>query len=114
VKEAVTVKENYEFRRMYRKGISAASPSLVLYCRKNRRGVSRLGVTVSKKLGHAVVRNRVRRRIREIFRMHKAELAPGYDCIVVGRVRAVSSSYQEMDAQFCMLAEKLSLMAKKS
>ena len=63
MKAAVTVKENYEFRRIYRKGRSAVSPYFVVYCLKNRAGASRLGITVSKKLGHAVVRNRVRRRI---------------------------------------------------
>ena len=51
---AVTVKENYEFRRIYRKGKSAVSPQLVIYCQRNRRGLSRLGVSVSTKLGGAV------------------------------------------------------------
>ena len=68
---AVTVKENYEFRRIYRKGKSAVSPQMVIYCQRNRRGLSRLGVSVSTKLGGAVVRNRVRRRIREIYRLNK-------------------------------------------
>ena len=71
---AVTVKENYEFRRIYRKGKSAVSPQLVIYCQRNRRGHSRLGVSVSTKLGCAVVRNRVRRRIREIYRLNKAKM----------------------------------------
>ena len=62
MKAAVTVKENYEFRRIYRKGKSLVSPQMVLYWQKNRQGQSRLGITVSTKLGHAVVRNRVRRR----------------------------------------------------
>ena len=62
----VTVKENGDFRRIYRKGRSAVSGGVVVYCMKNRQGMSRLGVTVSTKLGHAVVRNRVRRRFREL------------------------------------------------
>ena len=83
---AVTVKENYEFRRIYRKGRSAVSPCLVVYCQKNRRGQSRLGVTVSTKLGHAVVRNRVRRRLREIYRLNREKMPAGYDIIIVARV----------------------------
>ena len=66
MKSTTTVKQNYEFRRMYAKGKSGVSSCLVVYYRKNRIGHNRLGVTVSTKLGHAVVRNRVRRRIREI------------------------------------------------
>ena len=68
MKRAVTLKENYEFRRLYQKGASAVGGGMVLYCRKNRLGHNRLGVTVSVKLGHAVVRNRARRRLREVYR----------------------------------------------
>ena len=68
MKRAVTLKEKYEFRRLYQKGASAVGGGMVLYCRKNRLGHNRLGVTVSVKLGHAVVRNRARRRLREVYR----------------------------------------------
>lgn len=107
---AVTVKENYEFRRIYRKGKSAVSPQLVIYCQKNRRGHSRLGVSVSTKLGCAVVRNRVRRRIREIYRLNKAKMLPGYDLIVVARVRAVETDYQKLDRTYLRLLEQLDLL----
>lgn len=107
---AVTVKENYEFRRIYRKGKSAVSPQLVIYCQRNRRGHSRLGVSVSTKLGCAVVRNRVRRRIREIYRLNKAKMLPGYDLIVVVRVRAVETDYQKLDRTYLRLLEQLDLL----
>lgn len=107
---AVTVKENYEFRRIYRKGKSAVSPQLVIYCQRNRRGHSRLGVSVSSKLGCAVVRNRVRRRIREIYRLNKAKMLPGYDLIVVARVRAVETDYQKLDRTYLRLLEQLDLL----
>ena len=107
---AVTVKENYEFRRIYRKGKSAGSPQLVIYCQRNRRGHSRLGVSVSTKLGCAVVRNRVRRRIREIYRLNKAKMLPGYDLIVVARVRAVETDYQKLDRTYLRLLEQLDLL----
>ena len=107
---AVTVKENYEFRRIYRKGKSAVSPQLVIYCQRNRRGHSRLGVSVSTKLGCAVVRNRVRRRIREIYRLNKAKMLPGYDLIVVARVRAVETDYQKLDRTYLRLLEQLDLL----
>lgn len=107
---AVTVKENYEFRRIYRKGKSAVSPQLVIYCQRNRRGHSRLGVSVSTKMGCAVVRNRVRRRIREIYRLNKAKMLPGYDLIVVARVRAVETDYQKLDRTYLRLLEQLDLL----
>ena len=69
MKKAVTLKENWEFRRLYQKGKSAVGPAMVIYCKKNRLDHNRLGVTVSTKLGGAVIRNRARRRIREVYRL---------------------------------------------
>ena len=110
MKAAVTVKENHVFRRIYRKGQSSVQPALVVYCQKNRQGKTRLGVTVSTKLGKAVVRNRVRRRIREIYRLNKAKMLPGYDLIVVARVRAVETDYQKLDRTYLRLLEQLDLL----
>ena len=109
---AVTVKENYEFRRIYRKGRSAVSPCLVVYCQKNRRGQSRLGVTVSTKLGHAVVRNRIRRRLREIYRLHERQIARGYDLVVVSRVRARTADYHQLEAAFLSACAQLGLLTE--
>lgn len=109
----MTVKENYEFRRIYAKGRSGVSPYLVVYVRPNRRGRNRLGVTVSKKLGHAVVRNRVRRRLREIFRLNQGGLAQGYDMILVARTRAVGAEYRELERAFLSVCGKLGLREKK-
>ena len=74
----VTVKQNSDFRRIYRRGRSAVSGGVVVYCLKNRQGMSRLGVTVSTKLGHAVVRNRVRRRFRELNSSQQNCVLPAY------------------------------------
>ena len=110
MKSTTTVKKNYEFRRMYVKGKSGVSSCLVVYYRKNRLGHNRLGVTVSTKLGHAVVRNRVRRRLRELYRLHKAELLPGYDLIVVARVRAVGMPYAKLEKQYLHCLSQLELL----
>ena len=107
--KSTTIKENYEFRRMYAKGKSGVSSCLVVYYRKNRLGHNRLGVTVSTKLGHAVVRNRVRRRIREIFRLSQGKMKQGYDVIVVARTRAVSADYWEIRRAFEKLCRRLEL-----
>ena len=112
MKRATTVKENYEFRRIYAKGRSGVSSCLVVYCRPNRRERNRLGVTVSAKLGHAVVRNRVRRRLREIFRLSQPKMRQGYDMIIVARSRSVTATYQELERTFLRLCEKLELLEK--
>ena len=108
-----TLKKNSDFRRLYSKGKSAVTPYMAVYCRRNKGGVNRLGYTVSTKLGHAVVRNRVRRRLREIFRLNQSGLAQGYDMILVARTRAVGAEYRELERAFLNVCGKLGLREKK-
>lgn len=105
-----TLKKNSEFRRLYSRGKSAVSPYMVVYCRKNGRDINRVGYTVSVKLGHAVVRNRVRRRLREIYRLNSPALRTGWDIVIVARGRCVDAPYSKMDEAFLSLCGKLSLL----
>jgi ribonuclease P protein component len=105
-----TLKKNSDFRRLYAKGKSAVTPYLVVYTRPNRLGENRLGYTVSVKLGHAVVRNRVRRRLREIYRLNAPQLRQGHDIVIVARSRAVGSEYRKLNAAFLRACESLGLM----
>jgi len=106
----VSMKNNYEFRSLYRKGRSAATPRLVVYCRPVRRRESHLGITVSTKLGKAVRRNRIRRRLREIYRLNEHRLVPGRDVVIVARMRSAEAGYHELEADFLRLAGKLGLL----
>ncbi len=108
-----SLKSNYEFRRLYSKGKSSASSRLVLYCRRNRLRRSRLGITVGTKLGNAVVRNKVRRRLREIYRTNENLFASGYDIVVVARARSRDSEYSQLQADFLRLADKLGLLSER-
>ena len=114
MKKTVSLKENHIFRRLYQKGQSAVSPYLAVYIRRTGRPVSRLGITVSTKVGHAVVRNRVRRRLREIYRLHEDEIVPGLDIVVVARVRAASSDYWQLDRSFVKLCGKLDILKREA
>lgn len=105
-----SIKNNYEFRRLYAKGMSAATSRVVVYLRKNRTGCNRLGITVGTKLGKAVVRNRIRRRLREIYRTNEHRLARGYDIVIVARGRSRDSEYREIEADFIRLAGKMGLL----
>ena len=112
MKETVSLKKNYEFRRLYDKGARAAMPRLVLYCRKSRGGKNRLGLTVGKKTGKAVVRNRVRRRLREIYRLNEQRLVKGVDIVIVARTAAVSATFRELEEDFLRAANKLGLFSE--
>ena len=113
MKHTVSLKLNHVFQRLYRKGNSAVSPNLALYVRKNGRDVSRLGLTVSTKVGKAVVRNRTRRRLREVYRTNEEKLQSGYDVVIVARVKAAHSRYQVLEKDFLKLAGKVGLLRQE-
>ena len=105
-----SLKLNHLFRRLYAKGKSCANGYLVLYCRKNGTDGNRIGLTVSAKLGHAVVRNKVRRRLREIYRLHEAEFHSGWDIVVVARGRAVDAPFDRLTRSYLSLAKKAGIL----
>lgn len=81
----VTIKENRDFSRLYRKGKSFVSPVLVTYVMKNRGSELRYGITTGKKIGNAVKRSRSRRIIRASYYQLYPEIKQGYDLIFVAR-----------------------------
>ena len=113
MKHTVSLKQNHEFRRIYHKGKSAVSPFFAIYCRKTGRPESRLGITTGVKLGHAVKRNFVRRRIRELYRTNESKFLPGYDIVVVARTRAIFGRYAELERSFLHLMKKLGLTLRE-
>lgn len=109
-----SLKRNYEFRRAYRKGRSAAEPCLVVYTRRNGRSGNRLGFTVSNKLGCAVERNRVRRKLREIYRLNEGRLCRGHDVVVVARSRSVGADYWRLEREFLKACAGLGLLTEEN
>lgn len=109
---STSIKKNYEFRRLYDKGKSAATPVLVVYYRKTNRDLNQIGFTVSKKIGNAVCRNQVRRRLREIYRLHESELRRGMDIVVVARVKSRYVGYAELEKAFLSACSRLGMLAE--
>ena len=103
------LKKNHEFRRLYSKGKSAASRCVVVYCRRYRKTGNRLGVTVSTKIGGAVQRNRVRRRLKEIYRLNEDKLIQGYDIVIVARVQSRYVEYYELESSVLAMLKKLNI-----
>ena len=109
-----SLKKNYEFRRLYNKGKSAAGPYVVVYARKVKGSSNRLGITVSNKIGKAVVRNKVRRRLREIYRLHEQEMLPGYELVFVARGKSVDATYQQLEHAVLKCCRQLKVMKENS
>lgn len=104
------LKENYMFRRLYHRGNSAVNAYLVLYVRRNGSQKNRVGITVTGKLGGAVQRNLLRRRLREIYRTNEACFQPGWDLVVVARTRAMTAEYAKLQRAYLSLAGKLNIL----
>ena len=109
MKFSSALKLNHIFRRLYSTQ-GYANGMLVLYARPNRLGVNRVGITTGKKLGHAVVRNRARRRLREVYRLNEAKFKPGYDIVVVARYKCVTADFQKLTNAYLSLAAKAGIL----
>ena len=81
-----TLTKNKEFSRIYARGKSYVHPNLVLYVAKNRLGYTRIGLTATKKVGHAVQRNRARRVMRAALAEHLSQNIGGYDIILLSLI----------------------------
>ena len=112
MKYSCSLKLNHIFRRLYASS-GHGNGFLVLYARKNRSATNRVGITVGKKLGHAVVRNRVRRRLREVYRLNEDKFAPGWDIVVVARSRCVDADFGKLQSAYLALAEKAGILKEQ-
>lgn len=83
--EYITLKDNRDFSKLYRKGKSCVGPVLVTYVLKNKSHNLRFGITTGKKVGNAVKRTRSRRVIREAYYSLYPSIKPGYDFVFVAR-----------------------------
>ena len=109
MKFSSSLKLNHIFQRLYRSR-GQANGHLVLYARPNRTQANRIGITVSKKLGKAHVRNRTRRRLREIYRLNEHRFQPGWDIVIVARSKAVDADFGKLTEQYLSLAQKAGIL----
>lgn len=113
MKYSSSLKLNHIFQRLYHtKGV--ADGYLVLYARKNRLEQNRVGITVSKKLGKAHIRNRVRRRFREVYRLNEDKFLPGWDIVVVARSKSVEAPFEKLTKSYLSLAKKAGILRSES
>jgi ribonuclease P protein component len=95
-----------EYQHVLQYGTKQVAPAFVLYVLPSAASCSRLGIAVSRRVGGAVVRNRVKRHARECFRQHKAALGFPCDLVVVARREAAEVSHSEYVRQFLTLLRR--------
>ena len=112
MKFSTSLKFNHIFQRLYRSR-GQANGLLVLYARRNKTGVNRVGITASKKLGKAHIRNRIRRRVREVYRLNEDKFQPGWDIVVVVRSKAIDADFNQLTEAYLTLAKKAGILVKE-
>ncbi len=91
MKKTEAIKLNKDFKRLYYRGNSSVKSNVVVYVLKNRTNSNRLGLTCGKSIGKAVRRNRVKRLLKEGYRLLEDRLLSGYDIVLVARTRCLGS-----------------------
>lgn len=114
MKKKGKITRSSDFRRVFQAGKSLATRNIVLYYRKNQLNESRVGFIVSKKLGNAVKRNRVKRVLREGYRHLAGKIISGYDMVFVARFRAVTLPAGQAGAEMEQLLLKGGLLKADS
>ena len=113
MKITVPLKKNYEFSRVYKKGSFFVGKFMVLYIIKNRRQINRLGLTTSKKVGKAVKRNRLRRLLRESYRVYEEFIENGYDIVFVARSTEDLPDFNTVKKEMKFLFKKLDIFDRE-
>lgn len=103
------LRKNSDFRKVYRFGKSTADRFIVLYSLKNGLPNSRLGISVRKKFGNSVKRNRIKRLIKEVFRLNRENIKDGYDFIVIPRISAVNADFFVIEKSLTGLFKRVGL-----
>lgn len=107
MKKTTPLKKNYEFVRIYKKGRFFAGKYIVIYVMKNRYNINRLGITVNKKVGKSVRRNRIKRLIRESYRFYEEFIPEGIDMVFVARSVETEVGFADIRKEMKFLLKKM-------
>lgn len=110
-----SIKKNDDFRKVYKKGRSKSDGLLVMYVlnkddTNNEEKISRIGISISKKVGNSVVRHRLTRLVRECFRLNKEDFKYDADIVVIVRKGAAESDFHEIEKSFLGLCKRQGLL----
>jgi len=108
------LKKKWEFNRVYENKRRYWNNIFTIYVAPNHTDKTRLGLTVSKKVGNSVKRNRVKRLIRESFRLSREKMLTGYDIIVVAKPAAYGLKCQQVQNALLQLLGRARLLKNES
>ncbi|KAB3532220.1 ribonuclease P protein component [Alkaliphilus serpentinus] len=104
------LRKNEDFRKVYKYGKSMANKLLIVYYLTNNTNDNRIGFTVSKKVGKSVVRSRVKRLMKEAYRLNDHKVKLGYDIVFIARQECNTSTYAEIESAILHLLKRIKLL----
>ena len=106
------VRSRVDYLKIQRSGRKIRGRYLILLTSKNNLSISRFGITVSRRNGNAVKRNRIRRKIREVQRQNRHRIFPGNDVVIIARQGVSGASYQQIETEYLHLAHQADLLER--
>jgi ribonuclease P protein component len=106
VERVERLRKNEQFRKVFKSGKVFVGDKMVVYALENALSYSRVGITVSRKLGGAVERNKLKRIVREAWRAREGQLRKGFDLVLVPRMKAKTGSFREIADELQQLLVK--------
>ncbi len=108
-----SLKKNKEFKNVYNEKKSISDENLIIYTKKNILDKNRIGISISKKVGNSVIRHKIIRRIREIFRLNEKYLKKSYDIVVVCKKNVKEIKYENIKESFLFLCKKKDILMEQ-
>ena len=105
------LKKDSDFRKVYKHGKSFANRNLVMYILDNKSDSTRVGISVSKKVGNAISRNKIKRRLKNII--DKKDYKNNFNCIIIVGKGILFRSFEEMSNNLYFALDKLDLVKEK-
>ena len=108
-----SLRKNHEFQSVFKSGKSYANKLFVMYVSKNQLEGNRIGISVSKKVGNSVVRHRVKRLVKESYRLHEEMFNSGLDIVVVARASAKGKNYEAIESALLHVSNLHGILKKE-
>ena len=104
------IRQNKDYRRIYRSGKRCSNRAGLLYVMPSKRACIRTGFVATKRIGHAFARNRAKRLMKEVYRLHRHELKPHYDAVLLAGAFLTTATYGEAEKALLALWRKAGIM----